>query len=372
MSTDVLEKTHAIDGETKCHQCGAVLKFKPGTKTLVCEYCNAANEIADAGPTQTEEIDFEKFISSQTNTQDQQEIATVKCPGCGASTTLKPNVTADNCPFCATSLVVTQVSSQKLIKPKYLLPFHIEQKTAFEKFRSWLKGLWFAPSDLKKFASHPERLNGLYIPYWTYDSGTNSFYTGERGDDYYVNETYTTTENGKSVTKTRQVRKTRWTPVNGRVMKNFDDVLVMASHSLPDQYTRALEPWDLKNLMAFNEKFLSGFRSESYQIDVKDGFTKAKDVMAVEIRKAICQQIGGDHQRVGSVSTAYSDITFKHILLPIWLSAYRYGNKAYRFLVNGRTGEVQGERPWSWVKIAFAVLGVLLLIGVGILLSQNK
>ena len=72
----------------------------------------------------------------------------------------------------------------------------------------------------------------------------------------------------------------------------------------------------------------------------------------------------GDVQRVGQVDTEFSAETFKHILLPVWMAAYRYGGKSYRFLVNGQTGEVQGERPWSVWKIAFAV-ALLVIVGLG-------
>jgi len=70
------------------------------------------------------------------------------------------------------------------------------------------------------------------------------------------------------------------------------------------------------------------------------------------IRTDVCRDIGGDHQRIHSLKTEFDKTTFKHILLPIWISSYRYHGKVYRFLVNGRTGEVQGERPMSWIKIA--------------------
>ena len=41
-------------------------------------------------------------------------------------------------------------------------------------------------------------------------------------------------------------------------------------------------------------------------------------------------------------------------------------NKPYRFLINGRTGEVQGERPWSWAKILLLVLGIAAAIIIAI------
>jgi LSD1 subclass zinc finger protein len=360
------EKLQTISNQLDCRECGALLKYAPGTLELKCEYCGCANEIKKAAaPTIVEEIDFEKFLNENSFGVEKFEILTVKCGNCGASSTLKPNITSDSCPFCASPIVITGGTSSSIIKPKYLLPFNIDQKSAFIQFKNWIKGLWFAPNDLKQYADNAEKLNGMYIPYWTYDSRTVSEYSGERGDNYTTTESYTTIENGKSVSRTRTVTKIRWSYASGTVHNNFDDVLILASNSLPEKYTNALEPWDLENITDYNDKFLSGFRSESYQIDVKEGFEKSKVFMDMGIRDSINRDIGGDHQRINSVETKYNDITFKHILLPIWLSAYRYNDKVFRFLINGRTGEVQGERPYSAIKIILTVLSVI-IIGVGV------
>ena len=96
---------------------------------------------------------------------------------------------------------------------------------------------------------------------------------------------------------------------------------------------------------------------------LKEGFDDAKSKMDPKIREAINRQIGGNHQKITSLSTSFSNITFKHTLLPIWISAYRFKDKVYRFIVNAQTGKVQGERPWCWWKIALAVLGALAVIG---------
>src|SRR5262249_38053430 len=142
-----------------------------------------------------------------------------------------PNVTSQACPFCGTP-IVAQGMSRKQIRPRSLLPFEITQQQARDLFSRWLSGLWFAPGDLKKFAAVDGRLNGFYIPFWTYDADARTSYTGERGDDYWTTETYWTTVNGKRTMQTRQVRRTRWRSVSGVVDDDFDDVLVPASRSL--------------------------------------------------------------------------------------------------------------------------------------------
>jgi hypothetical protein len=214
---------------------------------------------------------------------------------------------------------------------------------------------------LKKYAYQKEKLRGMYLPYWTYDSNTTTSYTGQRGDNYEVQEQYT---NDKGESSTRTVTKIRWSHRSGTVHNSFDDVLVVASNSLPKKHTYNLEPWDLNSLVPFDQKFLAGFKAESYGIDVQQGFETAKDIMQDEIDTTIRSDIGGDHQQITTKNTNYKDIKFKHILLPIWLSAYRYNNKVYRFMINGRTGEVQGERPYSWIKITLAVIFGLAVIAV--------
>ena len=363
----------ASKGQFPCKQCGADLKFAPGTRVLKCPYCGSENTITVSRSSESkshlDELDYNAHLQRAAR-QNLEEIQTVRCGACGAETTLEPNVTSTECPFCGTSMVVT-LTSKKKIKPAALLPFRITLTKARDLFRTWIKGLWFAPSALKKHARLENRIKGIYLPHWTYDCRTDTLYTGERGEHYYVTEEYTEVENGETVTKTREVQRTNWYSASGRVRNIFDDVIVAASNSLERKYVQQLEPWDLAALEPYDDRYLSGFRAESYSAGLQQGFEFAKDIMAGEIDHTIRRDIGGDEQRIHSKNSTYSNITFKHILLPIWTSAYRYKGKIYRFLINASTGEVQGERPWSWFKIGFAILAAVIVIGFGFYLSND-
>jgi DNA-directed RNA polymerase subunit RPC12/RpoP len=355
--------------EFKCGQCGAKLTYAPGTHALSCDYCSHVNDIPQ-GEEDIEELDFKKYLSQSAAEELTVERMVLKCSNCGATTTGEADVTAQACAFCDTDIITTAISV-KLIKPRSLLPFHVTKKDAKESYKNWLHSLWFAPNALKERAKLEVGINGIYVPHWTYDSDTISYYTGQRGMYYYVSETRTrTNSDGGTETYSVQVRRTAWYPASGTVTNDFDDVLVLGSKSLPKKYADKLEPWDLENLVPYKDAYLSGFKSESYQTGLEEGFGEAKDIMDGHIRSSIRRHIGGDEQRIYTVKTQHNNISFKHILLPIWLSAYRYNEKAYRFMINARTGEVQGERPWSWVKITFAVLGVLSLIVGGIFAAK--
>ena len=354
-----------------CSNCGADLEFKPGTSKLVCPYCETENVIDFQEEATVEEKDFHETLAAlkeQESSGETMELIVTKCDTCGAEVSFGDNQTAGECAFCG-SAIVAHGKSEKVLKPESLLPFKVDKNQAAENFRLWLKKRWFAPKKLKDYA-RIDGLKGIYTPFWTYDSETETEYRGQRGDYYYTTETYTTTEDGKTVTKTRQVRHTRWSSASGTVRNSFDDVLVHAAGRMDEKYVDRLEPWDLENLTAFNSSYLPGFQVESYSVDLEEGLEKAKAKMAPEIDSTIKRDIGGDTQRISSKSTYYEALKFKHILLPVWMSAYNFKGKVYQFMVNARTGEVQGNRPYSAGKIAAAIIIPLVLIAAGIILYR--
>ncbi len=344
-----------------CAQCGASLEYAPGTEMLRCSHCGHENRIVAAVAPITEQ-DFRQTLQTLAATATTRDDIAVHCNACGASYSFDNAAHSGSCPFCGAP-AVAKTEQHRQLQPQALLPFQINRDQARTAFRRWLGKLWFAPSAIKDYARTDGGLTGIYVPYWTYDADTVTRYQGERGDDYQVQESYRTVENGREVEQTRTVVKTRWTSAAGTVSRFFDDVLVLAGASLPRAVTERLEPWDLANLTPYQEAYLSGFRAEMYQIGLEQGFERAREIMAPIIRRDIECDIGGDHQRVHAADTRYDDIHFKHILLPVWVSAFRFREKTYRFVVNGRTGEVQGERPYSPWKIVFAILLAALLIG---------
>lgn len=366
MDTETLSATDSF----ACTSCGADLKYQPGTTRLVCQYCGAENEIPHIEEA-IEELDFHAYLHKKSDDAEQMVAHFVQCDSCGASCTLEENVTASNCPYCGTPLVVGHAHDESVIQPRSLLPFKLDKNEALAAFKEWVRKRWFAPGDLKKASLNFDHFKGVYIPYWTYDTDTYSSYVGQRGDYYYVTEHYTTTEDGKSVTKTRQVRKIRWSFASGHVREAFDDILTVASKTLPSNRIEALEPWDLANLVPFDKSYLSGFIAEKYQVDLEEGFERAKEVAERRIRQRVKRDIGGDEQRITRVNTQYNNISFKHLLLPVFVCAYRFKDKSYQFLVNGRTGEVQGDHPVSWIKIAALVVGVLAVVGIAILIGSR-
>ena len=359
-----------VEHRFPCDTCGSDLRFDPQGHQLQCDHCGNAQPIegtrrADGG---IKELDFRAAVSNQLSDAEIEVTRVSTCPNCGATTEFDAEMHAAECPFCATP-VVGDTGSHRHIKPRGLLPFAMDEGAARVALTGWLGSLWFAPNGLMDYARKGRKMNGIYVPYWTFDADTKSRYSGQRGTHYY--ETRTVMRDGKR-TQIR-VRKTRWRPASGRVARFFDDVLVLASKSLPKKYTDGLEPWDLSALEPYKPDYLAGFRAEGYGVELIDGFTEARHFMDRMILRDVKYDIGGDEQRVSNVDTAVDDVTFKHILLPVWLAAYKYRGRTFRFVVNGRTGRVQGERPYSAWKITFAVLlGLVIALIAGFVIANSQ
>lgn len=346
-----------------CHECGALLNYSPGKAALSCDYCGTVNDIPERD-LQIHELDYVRTLDELETLEQPVASITVKCAECGAEYTLDHDVHADNCTFCGTAIVV-DTEQHRQLQPQAVLPFQITNQQADQAFSDWLSRIWFAPSNLKKYARSDHRLAGMYLPYWTFDSDADASYQGMRGTYYQVRQRVAVVVNGRRQVQSRMVTKVRWTPASGRINRKFDDVLVVATRSLPARMLKKLRSWQLTSLKVYQAAYLSGFKSELYQTTPQQGFSEAQSIMEQQLRRDIKHNIGGDLQKITTMRTRHQDVSFKHILLPIWMAAYQYRKKTYRFVVNGQTGEVQGERPYSVWKIAsLVVLGIagLLLI----------
>ncbi|NJC73451.1 hypothetical protein HC031_27550 [Planosporangium thailandense] len=359
MSDQVAAAAHSYP----CTGCGARIEYQPGTDVLRCPYCGHEQRLADTGR-QVREHSYAEFVALPHKPVASLGKYVFACQKCGART--ESDDVSQACPFCGAPLVA-DVTAGDQVAPEAVLPFTVDRAGVRTAVRRWVSSRWFAPSRLKK-VTETESVAGTYLPHWTYDCHTVSNYLGERGEYYWVTETYTETVNGQTQTRTRQVRKTRWWPASGTVQRDFDDVLVPATGHVTDKQLDALAPWPLEDAQPYQPDFLAGFRTLRYDTEPEAGLEAAKARMAPVIEGDCRRDIGGDEQRVHSVNTSYSNIMFKLMLLPVWIACYLYAGRTWQVLVNGRTGKVVGQRPYSAVKITMAVLAALAALTAIILL----
>jgi DNA-directed RNA polymerase subunit RPC12/RpoP len=354
-----------------CAQCGAQLVFDIDSQTLACPACGARNEIDVSGLAAPTEHDLRSTIGHLRQLQATEPRPQVEgekeivCQNCGGHTTFTGTLTATRCPYCATPIQRTDVQDAPARIPvDGVLPFQVDEKVARANLEKWINGRWFAPSEFKKY-KQTGAFSSVYAAYFTYDADTSTQYTGQRGDAYTV--TVGSGENRHTETRIR------WTPVAGNVVNLFDDVAVLANDGFDHKRVKALEPWPTGQAKPFSPQFVAGHLCRTYDHDAEETFPEAKAEMDEEIAATIRRDIGGDQQRITSQNTAFHSLLFKHLLLPIWLLTVIYEGKPFQVFINGVTGEVQGQRPWSKVKIALAAIAAaIVLIVIVVLYTKAK
>jgi DNA-directed RNA polymerase subunit RPC12/RpoP len=336
----------------ECSGCGAHLEFDPKTQNMKCEFCQSEKIV----PIEHKVIVEHDFYTAPKNLGWDRPSVSMSCKSCGATISSETGV-AGKCTYCGSPYVTQSAPRADLIRPETLIPFRVDKNKANDLFKHWLGTGWFTPSNLTEL-SRLHLIKGVYTPFWTYDTNAHSSWTAESGYYYYVTETYTVTVNGRRETRTRQVQKVRWVPSAGQRQGFYNDVLVPASKGMNQELILKIYPFDLNQLVPYKPEFLSGFMAEEYGVDLHQGWVTAQNTVASTERDKCGREVPGDTHRFLRVQTSFNNITYKHILLPVWIAAYEYKAKTYHFLINGQTGEVQGFKPISWAKVALFVAGV--------------
>lgn len=352
-----LERDGTVDdylGEAfKCNSCGAPLVYKPGTNSMLCEHCGSTESIVNL-ETKFVVQNYEDFIKGY-KPEYFQESKVVECTNCHATATVDENLKTMRCPYCDVPLIETMVHSERSVKPKYLTPFQIPKNRVPSILKGWADKLWFAPNKIKRAILEPQSLRGIYAPYWLYNADTRTKYSGLRGDYYTV-----VVGSGKN---RRTETRIRWSNRSGMVQNSYRSLLQQGTTSVDQMTLKNIGHWDLTKLVGYNPSYLSGFITEKYKIDIQKAFEKAKEQIKNEEKISVNRDIGGNVQKITAMHTEYDNVEFSHILLPFYISSFIYGNKSYKFFINGQTGTITGDRPYSAWKITFAVLIALIILG---------
>ncbi|MCR4991030.1 MAG: hydrogenase maturation nickel metallochaperone HypA [Lachnospiraceae bacterium] len=349
--------------DRKCPACDGTMDFDPVTGGLKCPYCGHTEEIKNAvsnkedkpssqngGSTSAAEITLED-AESTANHDWGTATKTIICKSCGAESIYDAQVISSVCPYCGSNQV-TEAGGNDSMAPGGVIPFKIDQKEAGNRFINWIKHKFYCPKAAKESAK-PKNFKGMYLPYWTFDTQTASSYTAQYGKDRKVKK-------GDS-----EVTVTDWYNTRGNYDEFFDDELVCGTEQHDKNLLRGIEPYDTADNKIYKPEYVAGFGAEKYSVGVKDAWEKAKASIKGKINSSITSKIlnenHADHVRGLNVNSSFSAVTFKYLLLPVWISSYKYKDKIYQFAVNGQTGKVYGKTPISAIKVILTIIIVIAL-----------
>lgn len=350
--------------DATCPGCSASIEYNPAVGKMKCPYCDYETDIPVAENEEektAEEMAFDK-AEDRGSTEWGLATKTIICHECGAETIYDALQVADSCPYC-NSHQVMEANDVDTLAPNGVCPFEVTHKQAADNFHKWVKGKWFMPTAAKKSAK-PERFEGLYLPYWTFDTKTSSNYSAEYGIKRKVKG-----KDGKEETVID------WYAVKGFYQHFIDDHLIIATKRYKSHLLKQIEPFSLKNNKVYRPEYLSGYAAERYSVGLDEGWKQAQDeiqsMLRNEIRSKILKDKGADDVRNLKISTVHDEVTYKYLTLPIWISSFKYNDRTYNFMVNGQTGKVGGESPVSALKVTTLILAIFAVIAMIILLTYQ-
>lgn len=351
-----------------CAACGAQAEWNPARQLLVCPFCGTSAPFDVKADGTIVEHDLAKALREMPEAERGWLAAkrTVKCQSCQAVSVFDAGRVGQNCDFCGSPALVDYEEIKAPIRPQNLLPFKVTQGHVREQIREWYASKWLAPSSLKRMAL-VDRVRGVYVPYWTFDAHVICPWEADAGHYYYTTETY---RDNQGRAQSRQVRHVRWEPAAGEVRHFFDDEPVPGTRGVSHALLAQVEPFPTAELVPYDTAFLSGFVVEQYQLVLLDASQQSEAAMTKQLYEMCAAQVPGDTYRNLNIHPVFSARTFKHILVPVWLLSYTYGNRPWQVVVNGYTGKMAGEYPKSPWKIALLVLIAIIVVIILVMMQE--
>lgn len=339
-----------ISGEARtaeCDSCGGNMIYDPENKKLKCQFCG-----------HLEEIELTKDNVLELNTADMHNndfnwditAKVIECKNCGGQTITEPSDETSYCSYCGSQHIIERTDQEMGMKPQGIVPYEFSNEKARIRMKKWVSKRYLAPRDLKERFLN-KNLKGIYMPYWTFDSSVNATYRVRIGEYYYTG------------VGDKRKRHTKWRNYSGERRKFYDDVLVSAISHDQSALLKKIEPFNTKKgkVLDYKSEFLAGYQARKYTVMPEVAIKIAQEDMARDIEHEVKRNLPGDTNESYKQSVVYSRESYKHILLPVYMTAYEYKQKIYHVLINGQTGEVQGKSPVSPVKVALLVaLGVII------------
>ena len=355
----VTDDRHQEIVDFKCPKCGAVTAYSivdGGLNCIHCGFYEASKKESVGKGAQQFEFTLETMERATHGWGEARKA--LECQNCGAEITIPVKAMTATCPFCASRKVVHRDASHEILRPRFLIPFKIEEHVCTKIAREWLGSTWMTPRELRHVAKITNFVP-IYLPFWTFDATATSNWQAEVGhtkkERYY--------DHSDRAWKTRT--KTVWRWESGQVKVPFDDVLIQGTGYISCLLLGRINQFNLDELVPYEPSFLAGFQAQAYDISLEHAWEESRSEMRESTRRVCNNQASSSKIRNFSMRLDFDEESWRYILLPVYVASYAYSGRIYQALVNGQSGEISGQRPVNWEKV-WLVIAVLLSPGVAL------
>lgn len=345
-----------------CPRCNATTAFSAEDGGLTCSYCGyyepPAKPIVGKG---AEEFEFTVTTVQQAAHGWGVERKELQCQRCGALTIVSPDTLTHSCPFCGSNNVIQQKAAQDKLRPRFLVPFKVQESECHPIASEWLGSSWMTPGALRRLARIAD-FRPIFLPFWTFDATMDADWRAE------VGHTKTSRRYNAGTKRWETHTKTVWKWESGHVHQFVDDLIVPGTTKLSRLILDRIKEYNLQELVAYDGQYLAGLQAQAYDLPLETAWEDGRRQMREQARLACYGQASTSKIRNFSMSLDFSDESWRYILLPVYAAVYAYQNKSYQVMINGQTGQISGQRPVDWTKVWLAIAAMLLPgLGIGFL-----
>ncbi|MBL8602720.1 MAG: hypothetical protein JNK72_12430 [Myxococcales bacterium] len=334
-----------------CEACGAPVRFDPESQGLRCAHCR---HVARLTP---RPVTLEAHPLDVTMPDDAGEpaanLTALECQSCGAVVERTEAVIAEACPWCASTLVRAVDAQEDATTPTALLPFRVPRSALAEKVGRWAKRQWLRRGDLKTDTLCDEAV-GVYAPFWIFSAELDVSWRAERARRATMKGAQGAEASGQGALV--------WEPASGRRAHRVEALAVCASRGVPTALADGFEAPPLGSLVAWDRRYLEGFRAERPAISQSLGWSHALKRVERSLYTALGREVGGETHRGLQLSMVARDPRWRLLLVPIWVARVTVGGRPERLLIDGLRGRVSGALPWSAPKVLAAAAAVVTLV----------
>ena len=333
----------------RCSRCGGSQHFSISEQTLQCTNCGDLRQMEMVYVTDTDKQSVDRAMFTRRAHAWATNQNRITCQQCGAISLTGPGWQTDQCMYCGSYRMVLSPDTIEILEPQGISILRIDSEMAQDLVRRWLKTGHLAPDDLA-LKSHGLELRPGYYPFWLFDGTVEVPWSCE------VNM-------GSN-------RSPRWVHSRGLEFKLFDNVVVPGMERFTVKDFLALSPFNLHDALEFAPEYLAGWVAMNYDYPFSDATLTARERVMKDFQSEVYRRVepGREKRKLMTGAGNWSDMTYKLILLPLWVGVYSFQGKSFRVLVNGQTGKVVGEKPVDRLKVALVALlaAAVLAIAVGL------
>lgn len=325
----------------KCPNCSADLKYNPKVKNWKCEYCASVFSLDELKKNE------EKFSNSEVK-NNSLDVDEYHCQGCGARIVADHNTAATFCVYCKNTAILKGRLTDKF-SPSKVIPFSKNKDDAIVAFKNLCKDKFLLPSEFSD-SKNIKELTGIYIPFWLYSCNLDSHVKG-------------TGKKIKSwISGDYRYEKIDLYGVERSGNFTFENIPIDGSVRFNDAIMNSIEPFDYSALQDFSPSYLAGFLAEKYDVESSE----AKKYSIDRARQSSYSNLISKTYMYNSFVPIEKEANItnediKYVLLPVWMVNIKYNEKIYTFAMNGQTGKMIGDLPYSKGKAFLLWLAIFII-----------